>query len=167
MFFSLAKGQPTQKSCFSHTSESLNVWVWELIYIVWLTVCMWFTYCSLLKDFPHWPTFPDLNIFCPVISILIHQFSLLTLCGPFRALGFVLSCPMGQDTLVNFHCFQFCMSKLTCWISHDSLMDLKIAILKTSLLSQQHVMMSVSYDMHQLYYTYNKYHGVLIQSVSK
>ena len=66
MFFSLAKGQPTQKSCFSHTSESLNVWVWELIYIVWLTVCMWFTYCSLLKDFPHWPTFPDLNIFRPV-----------------------------------------------------------------------------------------------------
>ena len=88
-------------------------------------------------------SWPWLISFILFILILIHQFSLLTLCGSlFWALGFVLSPPMGQDTLVNFHCFQLCMSKLTCWISHDSLMDLKIAILKTSLLSQQHAMMS-------------------------
>ena len=86
--------------------------------------------------------FLTLISFILFILILIHQFSLLTPCGLFWALGFVLSCPKGQGTLVNFHCFQLCMSKLTCWISHDSLMDLKIAILKTSLLSQQHVMMS-------------------------
>ena len=103
---------------------------------------MWFTYCSLLKDFPLWPTFPDLDIFHPVyLNSYTSVFSSHSL-WPFWALGFVLSPPMGQDTLVNFHCFQLCMSKLTCWISHDSLMDLKIAILKTSLLSQQHVMMS-------------------------
>ena len=84
--------------------------------------------------------FLTLISFILFILILIHQFSLLSLCGPFWALVFVLSCPMGQDTLVNFHCFQLWMSKLTCWISHDSLMELKIAILKTSLLSQQHVM---------------------------
>ena len=116
------------------------------------------------------PSLPFLTLisFILFILILIHQFSLLTLCGSlFWALGFVLSPPMGQDTLVNFHCFQLCMSKLTCWISHDSLMDLKIAILKTSLLSQQHAMMSKCHMICTNYITHNKYHGVLIQSVSK
>ena len=99
--------------------------------------------------------FLTLISFILFILILIHQFSLLTLCGSlFWALGFVLSPPMGQDTLVNFHCFQLCMSKLTCWISHDSLMDLKIAILKTSLLSKQHVMISKCHMICTNYITY-------------
>ena len=58
--FSLAKEQPTQKSCFSHTSKSLNVWVWELIYIVWLTVfhvihLLLITKRLLYRANPSWP----------------------------------------------------------------------------------------------------------------
>ena len=153
--FSLAKEQPTQKSCFSHTSKSLNVWVWELIYIVWLTVfhvihLLLITKRLLYRANPSWPWY-----LLSCLSWFLYNGFLFSLSvAPFWALGFVLSCPKGQDTLVNFHCFQLCMNKLTCWISHDSLMDLKMAILKTSLLSQQHVMMSKCHMICTNYITY-------------
>ena len=54
---------------------------------------MWFTCCSLLMT---------LISFMLLILTVTHQFSLFTLWGSCWALGFVLSCPKGQDTLVSF-----------------------------------------------------------------
>ena len=65
------------RNLVSHTH--LRVWMFE--YGSLFTLCswqfsMWFTYCLLLKDFPLWPTFPDLDIFHPVyLNSYISVFS--------------------------------------------------------------------------------------------
>ena len=79
--------------------------------------------------------------FMLLILTVTHQFSLFILWGSCWALGFVFSCPRGQNTLVSFSLL-LCMSKLTCQISCDSMMDLKNC--QKSLLLQQHVMKSKS-----------------------
>ena len=95
---------------------------------------MWFTCYSLLMT---------LISFMLLILTVTHQFSLFTLWGSCCALGFVLSCPRGQDTLVSFSLL-LCMSKLTCQMSCDSMIDLKNCHPQKSLLSKQHVMKSKS-----------------------
>lgn len=66
---------------------------------------------------------------------------------------YVLSCPRGQDSLVSFSLL-LCMSKLTCQMSCDSMIDLKNCHPQKSLLSKQHVMKSKSRIICIKYITY-------------
>ena len=129
---------------------------------------MWFTCCSSLEDFPFWPTLFDLDIFYPVyfnsFTSVFSYHSLWLLLG----LRFLLSCPKGQDTLVSFLLlpvvheqvnminFSQQFERFEKWNPQD--ISIVTAICHD---------VKVSYDMHQLYYTYNKCHCILIQSFSK
>ena len=97
---------------------------------------MWFTCCSSLEDFPFWPTLFDLDIFYPV------YLNSYTSVSSYHSLWLLLGLrfPKGQDTLVSF---------LLLPVVHEHAKFLatvwkiwKISVLKTSLLSQQYVMMS-------------------------
>ena len=69
--------------------------------------------------------FLTLISFSLFILILIHQFSLFILCGPFWALGVVLSCLKGQDTLVNFSLLPVVHEQVKMPFSCISLVDSK------------------------------------------
>ena len=109
--------------------------------------------------------FLTLISFILFILILIHQFSLIILCCSCWALGFMLSCSKGQGTLVSFsllpviheqwhihtyiHMYAYvCMYHMYIWASSHAKFSgqfkgfQKLSIHRTTLLSQQHVMMS-------------------------
>ena len=89
--------------------------------------------------------FLTLISFILFILILIHQFSLIILCGSCWALGFMLSCSKGQGTLVSFSLLPVIHEQ---WVSSHAKFSgqfkgfQKLSIHRTMLLSQQHVMMS-------------------------
>ena len=125
---------------------------------------MWFTCCSSLEDFPFWPTLFDLDIFYPV------YLNSYTSVSSYHSLWLLLDLrfPKGQDTLVSFLLlpvvheqvnminFSQQFERFEKWNPQD--ISIVTAICHD---------VKVSYDMHQLYYTYNKCHCILIQSFSK
>ena len=129
---------------------------------------MWFTYCSLLKDFPLWPTLPDLDIFHPVyLNSYTLVFSSHSL-WPFLGLRFCAfsshgSGYIGQLSLLPVVHEQVNMLNFS-W-QFDGFENCHPQDITVVTATCHDV--KVSYDMHQLYYTYNKYQSVLVQSVSK
>ena len=158
------------RNLVSHTH--LRVWMFE--YGSLFTLCswqfsLWFTYCLLLKDFPLWPTFPDLDIFHPVyLNSYTSVFSSHSLWLSFLGLRFCAfsshgSGYIGQLSLLPVVHEQVNMLNFS-W-QFDGFENCHPQDITVVTATCHDV--KVSYDMHQLYYTYNNYQSVLIQSASK
>ena len=120
---------------------------------------MWFTCCSLLMT---------LISFMLLILTVTHQFSLFTLWGSCWALGFVFSCPRGQDTLFSFSLLPVVHEQVDMpnfLRQYDGFKKLPSSEITVVTATCHEI--KVSYNMHQIHYTCNKYYCMQIQSVSK